>query len=56
MGENPDREREEVLGRPAASPGNMRGQAKEVRERMAEEGRLLDRKAIVVERGAPGEA
>jgi hypothetical protein len=39
MGENPDREREEVPGRPAASPENMREQAKEGREQRAEEGR-----------------
>jgi len=39
MGENPDRDREEVPGRPAASPENMRDQAKEGREQRAEEGR-----------------
>ena len=39
MGENPDREREEVPGRPAASPENMREQAQEGREQRAEEGR-----------------
>jgi len=39
MGENPDRDREEVPGRPAASPENMREQAEESREHQAEEGR-----------------
>ena len=39
MGENPDRDREEVPGRPAATPENMREQAKEGREQRAEEGR-----------------
>jgi len=39
MGENPDRDREEVPGRPAASPENLREQAEEGRERRAEEGR-----------------
>jgi hypothetical protein len=39
MGENPDREREEVPGRPAASPENLREQAKEGRAQQAEEGR-----------------
>ncbi len=39
MGENPDRDREEVPGRPAASPENMRAQAKEGKEQRAEEGR-----------------
>jgi hypothetical protein len=39
MGENPDRNREEVPGRPAATPENMREQAKEDKERRAEEGR-----------------
>ena len=39
MGENPDRDREEVPGRPAASPENMREQAEEGREQRAEEGR-----------------
>ena len=39
MGENPDQDREEVPGRPAASPENLREQAKEGREQRAEEGR-----------------
>ena len=39
MGENPDREREEVPGRPAVSPENTRRQAEEGREQRAEEGR-----------------
>ena len=39
MGENPDRDREEVPGRPAASPENMQEQAKEGREQRAGEGR-----------------
>jgi hypothetical protein len=39
MGENPDHDREEVPGRPAASPENLRAQAKEGREQRAEEGR-----------------
>ena len=39
MGQNPDHEREEVPGRPAASPENLREQAKEGREQQAEEGR-----------------
>ena len=39
MGENPDRDREEVPGRPAVSEENVREQAKEGRERRAEEGR-----------------
>ena len=39
MGENPDRGREEVPGRPAVSPENMREQAEEGREQRAEEGR-----------------
>ena len=39
MGENPDHNREEVPGRPAVSPENTREQAKEGRERRAEEGR-----------------
>jgi hypothetical protein len=39
MGENPDHDREEVPGRPAASEENMREQAKEGREQRAEEGR-----------------
>ena len=39
MGENPDHAREEVPGRPAASPENLREQAKEGREQRAEEGR-----------------
>jgi hypothetical protein len=39
MGENPDHEREEVPGRPAASEENMREQAKEGREQRAAEGR-----------------
>jgi hypothetical protein len=36
---NPDRDREEVPGRPAASPENMREQAQEGREQRAQEGR-----------------
>ena len=39
MGENPDHDREEVPGRPAASPENLREQTKEGREQQAEEGR-----------------
>ena len=39
MGENPDHEREEVPGRPAVSPENLREQAEEGREQRAEEGR-----------------
>jgi hypothetical protein len=39
VGENPDREREEVPGRPAVSSENTREQAKEGREQRAEEGR-----------------
>ena len=39
MEENLDRDREEVPGRPAASPENMREQAEEGREQRAEEGR-----------------
>jgi hypothetical protein len=39
MGENPDHDRKEVPGRPAASPENLREQAKEGREQQAEEGR-----------------
>jgi hypothetical protein len=39
MGENPDHDREEVPGRPAVSPENMREQARESREQRAEEGR-----------------
>ena len=39
MGENPDREHEEVPGRPAVSSENMREQAQEGREQQAEEGR-----------------
>ena len=52
MGENPDRDREEVPGRPAASPENMREQAKEGREQRAEEGRgdLTTRLRLFVQR------
>jgi hypothetical protein len=52
VGENPDREREEVPGRPAASPENMREQAKEGREQRAEEGRgdLVTRLRLFVRR------
>ena len=39
MGENPDREREEVPGRPAVSLENTRRRAEEGKERRAEEGR-----------------
>jgi hypothetical protein len=39
MGDNPDHDREEVPGRPAVSSENTREQAKEGRERRAEEGR-----------------
>ena len=39
MGENPDHDHEEVPGRPAASPENLREQAEEGREQRAEEGR-----------------
>ena len=39
MGENPDRDGEEVPGRPAVSSENTREQAKEGREQRAEEGR-----------------
>ena len=39
MEENPDHECEEVPGRPAASPENLREQAKEGREQQVEEGR-----------------
>ena len=39
MGEDPDHDREEVPGRPAASPENLRAQAQEGREQQAEEGR-----------------
>ena len=39
MGENPDREQEEVPGRPAVSSENMREQAQDGREQRAEEGR-----------------
>ena len=39
MGDNPDREHEEVPGRPAVSSENTREQAKEGREQRAEEGR-----------------
>jgi hypothetical protein len=39
MGENPDHDREEVPGRPAVSPENIREQAEEGREQQAEEGR-----------------
>ena len=39
MGENPDHDREEVPGRPAVSPENLREQAEEGREQRAEEGR-----------------
>jgi hypothetical protein len=39
MGENPDRDREEVPGRPAVSPENTLEQAQEGREQRAEEGR-----------------
>jgi hypothetical protein len=39
MAENPDHDREEIPGRPAASPENRREQAKEGREQQAEEGR-----------------
>lgn len=39
MGENPAHDREEVLGRPAVSPENMREQAREGREQRAEERR-----------------
>lgn len=39
MDKNPDRDREEVPGRPAVSPENMRRQAEEGREQRAEEGR-----------------
>ena len=40
MGENPDHDREEVPGRPAVSPENLREQrAEDVREQRAEEGR-----------------
>ena len=39
MGENPDRDREEVPGRPAVSAENLREQAEEGEERRSEEGR-----------------
>jgi hypothetical protein len=39
MADNPDHDREEVPGRPAVSSENTREQAKEGRERRAEEGR-----------------
>ena len=39
MAKNPDHDREEVPGRPAVSPENMRRQAEEGREQRAEEGR-----------------
>ena len=39
MGENPDRDHEEVPGRPAVSSENMEDQAKAGREQRAEEGR-----------------
>jgi hypothetical protein len=39
MGEKPNRDREEVPGRPAVSSENMREQAKEGREQRAAEGR-----------------
>ncbi len=39
MGENPDHDREEVPGRPAVSPENIREQAEEGREQQAEAGR-----------------
>jgi hypothetical protein len=39
MGENPDREHEEVPGRPAVSPENTREQAQDGREQRAKEGR-----------------
>jgi hypothetical protein len=39
MGKNPDRDYEEVPGRPAISSENTREQAREGREQRAEEGR-----------------
>jgi hypothetical protein len=39
MGKNPDRDYEEVPGRPGTSSENTRGQAREGREQRAEEGR-----------------
>jgi hypothetical protein len=39
MRENPDHDRGEVPGRPAASPETRREQAREGREQQAEEGR-----------------
>ncbi len=39
MAKNTDRDREEVPGRPAVSPENMRRQAEEGREQRAEEDR-----------------
>ncbi len=48
MGENPDHEREEVPGRPAVSPENMRQQAEEGREQRAEEGRGYSHEAAPV--------
>lgn len=39
MGEDRDQDREEVPGRPAISPENTGEQAKDGRERRAEEGR-----------------
>jgi len=52
MGENPDHDREEVPGRPAASPENLREQAEESREHQAEEGRgdLVTRLRLFVRR------
>jgi len=39
MVENPDHDHEEVPGRPAASPENIREQAEKGREQQVEEGR-----------------
>jgi hypothetical protein len=50
--ENPDRDREEVPGRPAVSPENTQQQAEEGREQQAEEGRgdLSTRLRLVLRR------
>ena len=50
--ENPDHDREEVPGRPAASQENMQQQAEAGREQQAEEGRgnLVTRLQLVLRR------
>lgn len=52
MEENPDRDREEVPGRPAVSAENLREQAEEGQERRSEEGQgtLVARLSVLARR------